>query len=667
MNFHIFFRKTALALFVGIGLLQTPVVAEAEAQKPEAKPETIYQKLAQLHLPALVKQSTEEEKKESELIKENEKNAQGITTLHKIQIPEVSEVEKLKIIYRIFDEHTANQPLAAYTPILNENVISDLEMFCSGDKENLDRYVFKHIDYTTTMFGRVQLQKMLAQPTTNIDLLTHRQNIIKELINNPGLINDLIKHLEKIKEATAGALWFWKLFGGRNLEKANSFPNFWLFKHLNKSPFCMELSRISLPLSVLGWCAYGTTVMALGIANNNPSVAACGTLLDFYGFVGIGGVFLHNEFNKKLHAKMNDFATFTNESVSLGHLINMTGSLKNFLPEHELMQTVVNPSAQEAAHLVQMLREETFDQTPSFFSYQGRALAAYNKLVDEKNHFLQAMMAVGELDAYLSIAQLYLKHQHNSTARYCFAQYRTADKPMIAIDQVWHPSLDPKKVVASNVSLGGDNNPTSLIVTGVNAGGKSTVLKATTFAVWLAQTIGIVPASSIILTPLSKINTYMNVADSTGYKSLFQAEMHRAGKLLQSLKEMPKNQFALIIMDEIFTGTNPSEGSAGAFGVAEKLISFDNALNIFATHYMVLTELEQESKGRAENNKVSVIEHADGSLTFPYKLEKGIANQAIALKLMKQEEGFDNDIMQSAYRIMHKNEKRAAAVAAVAA
>ena len=157
------------------------------------------------------------------------------------------------------------------------------------------------------------------------------------------------------------------------------------------------------------------------------------------------------------------------------------------------------------------------------------------------------------------------------------------------------------------------------------------------------------------LTLFSSIESYLNIADTTGKESLFQAEMHRIKKLLKKIKQLSQDEFCFVMLDEIFTGTNPTEAKAGAYAVAKKLSSFDNVTSIFATHFMLMTNLTQDTNDKFENYKVYINKKEDGTINYPYKLEKGIANQTIALDLLS-EEGFDDDILNDAYKILKKQQ-----------
>jgi DNA mismatch repair protein MutS len=227
---------------------------------------------------------------------------------------------------------------------------------------------------------------------------------------------------------------------------------------------------------------------------------------------------------------------------------------------------------------------------------------------------------------------------------------------MLELTDVWHPLIDQNVVISNNVVLGGSHPTKDMLITGPNAGGKSTALKSIALGAILAQSFGIVPAKKAVLTPFCAINTYLNIPDSVGQESLFQAEMRRAHELFSSLENLDGNRFALSIMDEIFTGTNPEEGEAGARGVAYNLALLNNSINIVTTHYKGLTTLEDDTNGVIKNFKVSVIEDTEGNITPTYKLERGISHQRVALKLLKKS-GFNKNIINTAYAAFNKKQQ----------
>ena len=75
---------------------------------------------------------------------------------------------------------------------------------------------------------------------------------------------------------------------------------------------------------------------------------------------------------------------------------------------------------------------------------------------------------------------------------------------------------------------------------------------------------------------MTLINTYLNIPDCKNKESLFEAEMHRSRDYLNKLKELGEQDFSFIVMDEIFSSTNPEEGISGAYAICNKLSDYKN-------------------------------------------------------------------------------------------
>jgi DNA mismatch repair protein MutS len=294
-----------------------------------------------------------------------------------------------------------------------------------------------------------------------------------------------------------------------------------------------------------------------------------------------------------------------------------------------------------------VMQKNTFKDEPSVFSHFGNILSGYKLTYAVKNDLECMIAAVGELDAYVSLATLYKEHEYTSV-QYCFAEFIESDTPVLMMEQAWNPFVDVEHVVANDIMFG-DSIPTHAIVTGPNAGGKSTILKGGFINVLLAQSIGLVSASKCMLTPFSYMATYMNITDDiVAGKSLFKAEVERAHDLLEHIKKMPQHDFSFIVMDEIFSGTNPKEGQAAAYSVAKHIGNFNNVVCWIATHYDLLTQLEQFDS--FVNFHVSVQKRTDG-FHYPFMLKQGISNQHIALDIL-QDDGFASDIVDTARAVI---------------
>ena len=67
----------------------------------------------------------------------------------------------------------------------------------------------------------------------------------------------------------------------------------------------------------------------------------------------------------------------------------------------------------------------------------------------------------------------------------------------------------------------------------------------------LSQTLGIASASLFEITPFKLIETYLQIPDSKGHASLFEAEMLRSKHYIDKLKKMNEKEFSFIVLDEI--------------------------------------------------------------------------------------------------------------------
>ncbi|MEX2437956.1 MAG: hypothetical protein WD449_01750, partial [Candidatus Babeliales bacterium] len=286
----------------------------------------------------------------------------------------------------------------------------------------------------------------------------------------------------------------------------------------------------------------------------------------------------------------------------------------------------------------------------------GRALAAYKQMKDEKHKFAPLMECVGELDACLSMAKLVKKISAHEGAAVCFPEFLEQDSGELEINGMWNPFIDQQRAITNDIALGDRFETPNMIVTGPNAGGKSTVLKGIVLNVILAQTFGIAMAEQMRLTPYSKICTHLNIIDQSGIKSLFQAEVGRAQELIETIGSLPEGEFALTIMDEVFNGTNPVEGEAAAFSIGEYVTQFKNSNCIIATHFPRLTLLPKYTNNRFKNFKVFVNKIKSGSFTYSYKFVEGTADQRIAIDILEAE-GFDTNILTRARDIIANPDK----------
>lgn len=659
MNGSPIYSKYFLVLFLMLGYL------EAQATTPSAL--STVDKVAKLYLQSLSATQALEEA-------ENKRYQEFITKKNgKVDIADIQEnfgtVEQLKVAYML---HNNSKYGVDTTKSVNiaESTLADLRLFC-GEQDSLEEHVFAHLNKTKTLSGAIALQTLLAEPSKSPEVLKERQAFIKLLVQNEELYQSLVAKLEKIR---AGEVELLSITRTMQQEVEQYYREVLfegsLFKPLNRNAtamqgftywlagreFCQKITIDLLTATLLSLAAeprFRSMVLseyfkfAYGFYVFMPVESSLRIMSGLMGALNVyllgDGLYRLNKrlpILEKLKDKMGKIAqtlVITHREV-VTELLAHPQALTLFpaLVELDIKAVGEHPSTQ-IINLLEKLHDSAFKA--------GKAAAAFSRKDEIKENFADSYKLFGMVDAYTSIATLFKTHAHNKNAGYCFVEYSAAKTPIIELTGFWHPLLDPATVVTNNIVLGQGNIPSNAFITGPNAGGKTTALRSIGLAVLLAQSLGIAPAKQARLTPFTHIATYLNVADSEGKDSLFQAEMRRAHVLLDTVKALPADAFSFVIIDEIFTGTNPKEGTAAAYGVAKKLGSYNNSMALITTHFVELTNMTKETK-RFTNFKVSV-RHVGNKFEFPYKLEPGVTDQHIALELLDKD-GFDEDVVNAA-------------------
>lgn len=229
--------------------------------------------------------------------------------------------------------------------------------------------------------------------------------------------------------------------------------------------------------------------------------------------------------------------------------------------------------------------------------------------------------------------------------------------PAVSARGLVHPGLDPSTATPNDWHLGvsvRDGGLTrarrkDVLLTGPNAGGKSTLMRALLSAVLLAQTLTVAPCSGgLALTPFSLISSHIGVADRTGSESLFQAEMARAANALRDIAG--SDGLALVVIDEVFSSTNHVEGASAAAAVARRLAASPRTLSVVSTHFAALPRMLRLTHSVC--GMPVELDTASGAVTrYPYQLKAGLCRQYIALELMRASERFDGVLVDDAIAV----------------
>jgi len=202
---------------------------------------------------------------------------------------------------------------------------------------------------------------------------------------------------------------------------------------------------------------------------------------------------------------------------------------------------------------------------------------------------------------------------------------------------------NPGNVVANDVTL-----DKQLIITGPNAAGKTTVIKSTLFNIIISQQLGYGFYTRAEINPYDYLHCYLNIPDTSGRDSLFQAESRRCMEILRCIIDNPQKRH-FCIFDELYSGTNPYEAVAAAYGYIDYISKNPKVDLILTTHYIELCQLlEKKNAGDITNLHMSVCPDTGAYL---YKIADGISTIKGGLKVLR-ELNYPNEIVESAKLII---------------
>jgi len=191
------------------------------------------------------------------------------------------------------------------------------------------------------------------------------------------------------------------------------------------------------------------------------------------------------------------------------------------------------------------------------------------------------------------------------------------------MEKAFYPYLMFNEPVKNDIDLS-----KNIAITGPNASGKTTILKTVLFNLIFSQSFGYGFYSRASINLYNHIHCYLNIPDTSGRDSLFQAEARRCKEILESLED--GNQH-FCIFDELFSGTNPSEACASSYGFIKYLIKQNNIDFILTTH---LTELCKKIEPIMENHHMNVNKEGEFNFNYTYQINKGISTVRGGVKVL---------------------------------
>jgi len=244
-----------------------------------------------------------------------------------------------------------------------------------------------------------------------------------------------------------------------------------------------------------------------------------------------------------------------------------------------------------------------------------------------RHRFKTAMVSLidihNRLDAWYSMATAMQRFQLS------FPVLLEQEDPYLEAERLYHLLLP--KPVAYDIRL--DRNTNFVFLTGANMAGKSTFIRSVGVVVFLAHLGMGVPARAMRLTLFDGILSNINVVDNISKgESFFFNEVQRIRNTLEKIGAQKK---WLVLIDELFKGTNMQDAMKCSSTVIKGLIRIRRSLFILSTHLYEIGEELKEYPNILFNYFETTVK--DDQLEFSYQLKPGISNDRIGYLILKRE------------------------------
>lgn len=497
-------------------------------------------------------------------------------------------------------EHLPELPVQPVNP--DHPFINDLNLVG-------ERSLLQLINTCATRGGQECLHAWFLQPDLNYESITHRQTLVKELVELTGFRTRLMLIGWQIKQDFKG---LWDDQGIFHWLKGHA-PHSSIKRLLVLLTFLAGLNYVLLALNLFaGWQAFWqfSLILYLGIYFFQYRTYQS-TFQDAY------------QLNKDLQPLEKSLVFLETYPARKGsQLIGLLSAVKKSdqKPSSYLRKIVMISSAASLQNnQILSLLVNALMPWDIFFAY------VLDGFKQHLNQHLPVWLGVWyQVEGLTSLANFaYLNPE------YQFPVIQDSiTNPVFTAQGMGHPLIAKSEKVVNDFSFA-DLGEVALI-SGSNMSGKSTFLRTLGVNLTLTYAGTVVNASQMQLSIL-RLFTCIQVSDSLkdGF-SYFYAEVRRLKKLLSWLEES-KSLAVFYLIDEIFQGTNHEERRIGSLAYLKALVNA-NGVGVISTHDIELSKLaDVELRIHNYNFQDSVVE---GKMSFDYRLRPGPSPTTNALRIM---------------------------------
>ena len=488
------------------------------------------------------------------------------------------------------------------------------------------------LDHCQTALGSRELKKWITRPLIDKKQIQDRYDIVKELINNFEVKEDLISELKNVYdlERIAGRISYGNANARDLLQLKNSIYYLPSIKEsINKinTEYAKYLVSITDTLDNL------YELLDKSINPDSPITIKDGDIIKsgyneeldrLRDITKNGKNWLIN-----YEAEQKEITGIKTLKVSynkvFGYYIEISKAAAqtidpnlNYVRKQTLAnaERFISPELKEYESLILNSKDKSMElEYELFLEIRNECLKYINNLqIDSK--------VISTIDSLLSFAIVSEKNN--------YVMPILTDEQEINIVDGRHPVVE---ILSDEVFVSNDININQkynmLLITGPNMSGKSTYMRMLAIILIMAQIGCFVPAKSATLMVVDQIFTRIGAADDlVSGKSTFMVEMTEVNYALKSATKK-----SVILFDEIGRGTATYDGMALAQAVIEYVHEKIGAITLFSTHYHELTALDKTLK-RLKNIHVTAKDDKN-TLVFLHKVIDGPSDKSYGINVAK--------------------------------
>jgi hypothetical protein len=478
--------------------------------------------------------------------------------------------------------------------------------------EDLDlNNIFNFIDRTNSKPGKQYLYKKLFIPETSIETLLDLDNKI-ELLNIPRPdLEDFEQELSKLN--STDAYYLAELFlKEHELLMASPMRLFVRLSGIAIIGLAVSLFIIPNPVCfmILLLLIVGNIALRYSIKNKISSYTRSLPQL----------IILHSVSKKLLKKISFDNDEQVKESLNNLSGLNRTLNLVNF-------ESKMASNPDNFGYAVYKLLKILFLLEPLMFITSVKRINRYRDDIKVLYDY------VAEMDSLIAILSV-----RKGLPHYSKPVFYTESLQMELTD-MFHPLI--YNCVPNSISTRTDEG---VLITGSNMSGKTTFIRSIAINTLLAQTI-YTTCTSLYKAPILKIQTSIRTTDDLGgHTSYFQAEALSILDIINKSRDDEQVK-SLIIIDEIFRGTNTIERIAAAKSVLTYLTDNKNFVFV-STHDLELAELlDNDYAVYSFEETVN-----DTRLVFDYKMKTGVLKNKNGIAILETI-GYPESVVEDAYMV----------------